>query len=206
MHEQCLHLFTSVYGKLKALGSQTDKNKETSCSFFIPRAFLPPEGEIAISIPLPLEAIDWLDGYQTRRDDYLKLLERMNQFFVLMVLGAFGSLVFLTERYIKCMEPPVAAFFFRPILGMFLALAMYIVHLASHAVVSSANYREMRLETMYFLAFVSGLLSEKVYSWVVKQSEKGIPAGSPGAGDDKTVAPAEADDTTKAPDNQKTPD
>jgi hypothetical protein len=174
--EQCRQLFRSVHDRLKVIHprSQSEKDKGAEVGFFVPEAFRPKDGGMIRQVSLPPEADSWIEEYWSLKEAEKKRAALIDQFVLLNVLGAFGSLIFLTEKYIKGREPGLAAFAFRPVLGMFLAFAMFVLHMASHALVSNAHYLEMRPETLYLLAFSGGLMSEQVYALVVKRLESTI--------------------------------
>ncbi len=84
-----------------------------------------------------------------------------------MVLGAFGSLIFLIMDYIKLRNSSsIEAYIIRPIMGCLLAVAMFVVDIAAHTVISEANIFSVRHETLYLLAFAARLLSEQAYQAV----------------------------------------
>jgi len=175
--------------------------------FFVPEAFRPKDGPTIRSILLPPEADFWIEEYWSLKEADKKRAALIDQFVLLIVLGAFGSLIFLTEKYIKGREPGLAAFAFRPVLGMFLALAMFVVDMASHALVSNAHYLEMRPETLYLLAFSGGLMSEQVYSLVVKRLESTIQrVEAPEPDPDKAAERPPAEGTTHADARQQKKD
>ncbi|MDD9971805.1 MAG: hypothetical protein OXR73_36510 [Myxococcales bacterium] len=92
--------------------------------------------------------------------------EFFDLFLILIVLGALGSLIFLTRDYLnvdaEC-QTSASVFVFRPVLGMLLAIAMFVIDILAHSVLSAADVAQVRPEPLYILAFAAGLLSEQAY-------------------------------------------
>lgn len=110
------------------------------------------------------EVAAWIKEERIRRDAMKQRYALVDTFFLLMVLGAFGSLIFLSKDYIERQEATsIASLIFRPILGMFLAMAVFIVSMFGHTVISTADILKVRTETLYLLALAAGMLSEQAY-------------------------------------------
>jgi hypothetical protein len=88
------------------------------------------------------------------------------------VLGAFGALIFLIRDYITAdQEKNLSDYIFRPVPGMFLAVAVFVVDILAHTVISSASILQIRYEPLYILALGAGLLSETAYDWVRRSAD-----------------------------------
>lgn len=166
------HLFSIVTDHLIALVDNRDLNpKEAEISEdIIPDLFggsRPARAVVATGLLAP-----WIARERQRIDEERMRTNLINTFVILIVLGAFGSMIFLTRDYIAFeVETTIAAYMFRPILGMFLAVAMFVVDLLAHSVVSTAPMTEIRNEPLYLLAFAAGLLSEQAYGFVHHRAE-----------------------------------
>jgi len=138
----------------------------------IPERFLGVEQEkIATPLPdkivLPRAAVSWIKDQRIRNEKEKERNSLIDTFFLLIVLGAFGSLIFLTKDYIEREQHTLlAAYIFRPVLGMFLAVAVFIVDIVAHSVVSTASILQTRHETLFILALAAGMLSEQAYEVV----------------------------------------
>ena len=130
-------------------------------------------GSGAAKVPIPADVKVWMEDYAQRVVAESRKIKLMDTFIILLVLGAFGSLIFLTKDYLLPNEKGgLSAYIFRPILGMFLALAMFVLDMAAHAVLSNASFLDVRQETLYLLAFAAGLLSEHAYGLLLKRAEE----------------------------------
>ena len=169
--EQYRQMFKRIGDKLNTVAkTSTDiENVKLIFSDLIPPTFIHPEDDLAMEITIPDSGINWINTEKERlqlRQDRTPVIDL---FVILMVLGAFGSLIFLTRDYMLSETDDSAtlgSYIFRPILGMFLAVAMYIVDIAAHTLISSSGVNSVRHETLYLLAFAAGLLSEQAYSLV----------------------------------------
>lgn len=169
--EQYRQLFKRIDDKLITIAKTTTDIKNVNLIFsdLVPSTFIRPEDDLAKEISIPDSGIIWINSEKERfqlRQDRTPVIDL---FVILMVLGAFGSLIFLTRDYMLSETDDSAtlgSYIFRPILGMFLAVAMYIVDIAAHTLISSSGLNSVRNETLYLLAFAAGLLSEQTYSLV----------------------------------------
>jgi hypothetical protein len=158
--------------------ASSDKPTQADISYreLIPGYFLLPEiagpqGTAKVLVPVDVKL--WMEDYAQRAEAENRKIRLMDTFIILLVLGAFGSLIFLTKDYLLPNEKGgLSAYIFRPILGMFLALAMFVLDMAAHAVLSNASFQEVRQETLYLLAFAAGLLSEHAYGLLLKRAEE----------------------------------
>ena len=62
-------------------------------------------------------------------------------------------------------------YIFRPILGIFLAVAVFVVDILAHSIISTSSILEIRYEPLYILALGAGLLSETAYAWVRRNAD-----------------------------------
>jgi hypothetical protein len=116
---------------------------------------------------LPPEVQDWVSRESTRIKDQAQAQSLFSTFLLLSVLGAFGALIFLIRDYITLDEAKrLSDYIFRPVLGIFLAVAVFVVDVLAHSVVSTASILQIRPEPLYILALGAGLLSETAYDWV----------------------------------------
>jgi len=120
---------------------------------------------------LPLEIQNWV----VRERKRFKKKSLVNTFLILSVLGAFGALIFLIRDYLSSSEKTkMSDYIFRPILGIFLAMAIFIVDVFAHSIISTSNIVQIRYEPLYVLALAAGLLSEKVYNVIQRRAGAAI--------------------------------
>jgi hypothetical protein len=118
------------------------------------------------------EVQDWIADQKTRIKEKAQAKSLASTFLLLSVLGAFGALIFLIRDYIVSREEKIIAeYVFRPILGVFLAIAAFVVVVLAHSVISTANILEIRYTPLYVLALGAGLLSETAYGWLSQRAQ-----------------------------------
>jgi hypothetical protein len=123
-------------------------------------------------ILLPPEVQDWITEERTRIKEATQARALLSAFLLLAVLGAFGSLIFLIRDYITAdQEKNLSDYIFRPVLGIFLAVAVFVVDVLAHTIISSASILQIRYEPLYILALGAGLLSETAYDWVRRSAD-----------------------------------
>jgi hypothetical protein len=150
-------------------------------------------------ITLPQEVVTWIEEERIRSDYYNQRTDLIDTFIIVMLIGAFGSLIFLIRDYIERQElTSIASLIFRPILGMFLAMAVFIVAMFGQSMVSTAKMDQARPETLYLLALAAGLLSEDAYNAVVKRAKEALEKG---AEDKPEKSKAETPEPSEAPSN-----
>lgn len=122
---------------------------------------------------LPATVINWIQWERERLLSKKAKEELIDRLLLVTVLGAFGSMVFLTRDYITMRDTPagLSAYIFRPVLGMFLALATFVVNVMAYTVLAEGRVDQIRSETLYILAFTAGLLSEQVYKSLGKKAK-----------------------------------
>lgn len=170
VQEQCNALFSKVDSILRAIVS--DRSLDPKSLYInipeVPQVFKDRAGaKQETKIVLPQVLASWVVEQRVREDNQKQRDALVDTFLILIVLGAFGSLIFLTKDYIECdVETTLAAYFFRPILGMFLALAIFVIDMVAHSLISTADILKIRHETLYILALAAGLLSDQAYTVV----------------------------------------
>lgn len=143
---------------------------------------------------LPAEAQDWIRNERDLKSSHKLRAALIDTFAILLALGTFGSLIFLVRHYVSSEDDlNLAAYIFRPIFGMFLGGAVFVLDIATHALISSSDMLNVRPETLYFLAFAAGLLSEKAYLYLEKKAGEAIDqAGESTPPKDASARPAAA--------------
>lgn len=121
---------------------------------------------------LPDEARLWIEEERARTKLAKTREDLANTFLILIALGAFGSLIFLIRDFMEAESTRLAAYLFRPLWGMFLALAIFILDIWGHAMLSESGLANIRHETLFALALAAGLLSEQAYQYVVLRVTK----------------------------------
>jgi hypothetical protein len=168
--EQYDGLFRRVDSILQALVSDPTANVDRLliATPEIPSVFRREAGVIASDDKIELSGVvaTWIKEQRMRDAESKERKSLIDTFFLLMVLGAFGSLIFLSKAYIEREDQNLAAYVFRPILGMFLAVAVFIIDIAAHSIISTANILQTRHETLFLLALAAGILSEQAYEVV----------------------------------------
>ncbi|MBD2156303.1 hypothetical protein [Leptolyngbya sp. FACHB-16] len=118
-------------------------------------------------IDLPLEAVLWVKATQTHSMAREAKIGFLDLLVLLIILGGFGSWIYLVRKHVDPNTPvSLKEYFYRPPLGMALAIAIFIVNITLHSFVSTSNVNEVRRETLILLAFTAGLLSDKTYNFI----------------------------------------
>ncbi|MEG4252796.1 hypothetical protein [Microcoleus sp. Pol10D4] len=124
-------------------------------------------------IDLPVEAILWVKARQASATARKSQISFLDLFILLLILGGFGSWIYLVRRHIDpSIKVDLYEYFYRPPLGMTLAIAVFIVNISLHSFVSTSNINQVRRETLILLAFAAGLLSDKTYEFIEKVAGK----------------------------------
>ncbi len=173
--------FNRIERWLVDLAAQRDGSSSSYAISFetVPAAF---RGEInyAEFTRLPRTAITWIEERRTETANTAKLLELANAGIFALVLGAFGGVLFLLRSLAGAGVPGVSVtlstgdFFFRPLVGALLALALLVADIVIHTVLSTGNVLQVRQEPMYILALAAGFLSDKAYLQLEKMLDTGI--------------------------------
>lgn len=129
-----------------------------------------------LDISLPLEVIVWVQAKQIKNQKITDAISFLNLFVLLIILGGFGSWIYLVRLHLNSSPGKVKLqeYFYRPVLGMALAIAVFIVNLSFHSLVSNSSLDQVRKETLILLAFTAGLLSEQTYEFVEGVAKKHV--------------------------------
>lgn len=89
------------------------------------------------------------------------------------MLGALGSIIFLIREHIDPKkETPIRSYFYKPIFGILLAIATFVVNLSVNGLASTARVEDLRTEGILLLAFAAGLLSDQTYERLTKAANQ----------------------------------
>lgn len=165
-------LFERVADGLRGLVDDT--HFDTSVGKIVVNFIPAPFSKLIVPAPfvlLPAELKVWIDNQRAAEKANEARKSLIDTFVLLIIIGAFGSLVFMIRDYLRAeQETRVAAYVFRPVLGIFLAVAMFIIAIAASAAVSTSDILQVRRETLCILALAAGLLSEKAYAIIDRHS------------------------------------
>jgi hypothetical protein len=153
--------YTSVFQRIDervrsfAAGSSTEARSISVDSSFLTDKFRPAPANAVAVVSLPPELTIWIAQERIRLEKNKLKAALVDTFLLLTVIGAFGSLVFLTRDYIMKEETTaIGAYIFRPVLGVFLAIAIFTLDIFAHAIISTAGILEIRHEPLYVLALL----------------------------------------------------
>jgi len=169
-------LYASVSNYLNSLALIEDLDEKT---IKFDKTIIPKYFEEIINfkadIKFPLSAQHWLKEKQKSNAEYTSKINLIKIFSILLFLGTFGSLIFLTEDLLSDdTYNDILDFIFRPLFGMALSLALSIVAILAHALMTTASLQNIRIETMCILGLGSGLLSDTAYSYLRKRSKDAL--------------------------------
>ena len=117
--------------------------------------------------PISIEAKNWVITERHQR----KRLQLVDTFVLLIILGAFGSIIFLVSEHMRNEEViEIKSYIFRPIFGILLAIATFIISVSINGLTSTAKIEDIRTETIFLLAFAAGLLSDNAYEMITEQA------------------------------------
>lgn len=127
-------------------------------------------------IDLPKAAKSWLKRERALLKQNQESLALLSTFMRLSILGAFGAIIFLIRDFTtpEGKTKPISTYLFRPFLGVFLAIAVFVVDIMAHSVISTASILQIRPEPLYILALAAGLLSERVYDAIQNKVQVAI--------------------------------
>ena len=147
----------------------------------VDETILPPKFRELVKAPavsptkLPPEVQDWIVGERKRQKKDSQAHALVGTFLLLSTLGAFGALIFLIRDYTSAPEEKrLSVYIFRPILGIFLAVAVFVVDILAHSIISTASILEIRYEPLYLLALGAGLLSERAYEAIRGRADSAL--------------------------------
>lgn len=80
-------------------------------------------------------------------------------------MGALGSLIFLTIEFLKQTnnDERFSMYFFRPLLGMVVALAIFVMYKSGQAVLGMDDQEHLSPFLISFISLMSGILAEQAY-------------------------------------------
>jgi hypothetical protein len=93
-------------------------------------------------------------------------------------MGALGSLIFLTMEFLKRRdnaEEKFSNYFFRPLLGMVMALAVFVMFRSGQYSMGIESEEYLSPFFISFMSIISGMMSEKVYGSLKLQGERVLP-------------------------------
>jgi len=170
--EDYIILFEIVETKLKALAANDlqdiNINQLTISNDILPAKFRGSQFQ-SKDILIPLEAQNWLITEKNQR----RRLKLVDTFGLLIMLGALGSIIFLIREHIDPKkETPIRSYFYKPIFGILLAIATFVVNLSVNGLTSTARVEDLRTEGILLLAFAAGLLSDQTYERLTKAANQ----------------------------------
>ncbi|EJU9868675.1 hypothetical protein Q6U64_004429 [Vibrio vulnificus] len=132
-------------------------------------------------IHLPDSAKQWIATSVVATSETENKTSLADTFLVLVVLGVFGSLIFLTKDLLSSHDAnSVLAYIFRPVFGMALSIAVFIVAILAHSVMTTAPLEDIRTETMYILGLGAGILADTAYNYLKNKAEQQFDEASQG--------------------------
>ncbi|MGL5196669.1 MAG: hypothetical protein ACRC8Y_24015 [Chroococcales cyanobacterium] len=167
-------LFSAIADRLDSIVAVSPVRSEpqiiTIASSIIPKDFRPkgakPE-DYTNKVEMPVEVTLWVQRSQKKNQEIKDATSFLDLFVLLIILGGFGSWVYLIRLHLDdSQKVKLEAYFYRPVLGMALAIAVFIINLSLHSLVSSSGIEQVRHETLILLAFTAGLLSDKTYKLI----------------------------------------
>jgi hypothetical protein len=168
-------LFQRIENRLRSIAEQSSDATPVSIDISILPKDIPPNKNYTTGTKLPPEVTAWIAQEKVRLQENKQRAALFDTVLLLTVIGGFGSIIFLTRDYILLEEHTgIAAYIFRPILGIFLAIAVFTLDILAHAIISSASILEVRYEPLYVLALAAGLLSEQAYAVVRFRAEESL--------------------------------
>jgi hypothetical protein len=173
-HDDYVDLFDRATDRLYSYSADAkfDPSSGQIGTDFVPSAFRQ-NRTLDKVINLTPDVRTWIESDRESNKAYLSKLKLIDTFVLLIIIGAFGSLIFLTRDYVMNQEEkmtPLSSYLFRPILGIFLAVSMFVVDIAANTVVSTSDILQVRRETLFLLALAAGLLSDKAYAFIDRKA------------------------------------
>jgi hypothetical protein len=71
-------------------------------------------------------------------------------------------------------EIEIKSYIFRPIFGILLAIATFVISISINGLTSTGKIEDLQTGTILFLAFAAGLLSDKTYEMITEQTEQAV--------------------------------
>ncbi len=172
-----INLFKTIEFRLTTIATHNieDLNSVEIEATILPKNFRGEGFDPSLKSNLPLEAQSWIKAEAKRINERTKTINLLDTFLLLIILGGFGSLIFLVREHMENEKNiPIKSYIYRPILGMSLALAIFITNASIHTVISDAEIESIKRETLFLLAFAAGLISEQAYSLIVHKAKEVI--------------------------------
>lgn len=172
-----INLFKSIEFRLEAIANSNIENLNSVEieATILPKNFRGEGFDPNFKTNLPLEAQYWIKAEEKRINQRNKTINLLDTFLLLIILGGFGSLIFLVREHMENDKNiPIRSYIYRPILGMSLALAVFITNASIHTIISDAQIESIKRETLFLLAFAAGLISEQTYSLIVHKAKEVI--------------------------------
>lgn len=134
-------------------------------------------------IPLPIEAKNWVISERNRRAE----LRLVDTFFVVIILGALGSIIFLIREHMFSEDSiDIKLYFYRPTFGMLLAVGTFVFSISLNGLFSEGKIENIKTNSFFCLAFIAGLLSESTYDSLRKRAQEQL--------NESALAEAKSDD------------
>jgi hypothetical protein len=167
-------LSNRIWSRMRSLaGDETADPKLLLDVAILPPNF--PKATATETLRVPPEVSNWIAQERVTISQELKKYALIETFLRLSVLGAFGALIFLIRDYTSAdEEKKLSHYIFRPVLGIFLAMAVFVVDILAHSLISTASIFEIRDEPLYILALGAGLLSERAYDAVRRRADSAL--------------------------------
>ena len=167
-------LFEIVEQHLMALSLddlQTSGNLTVSNSILTPQFRFSDAKFQVREIALPIAAKNWVTIERNRRNE-LKLVDT---FFIVVILGALGSIIFLMREHIADDGTNnVRLYIYRPLFGIFLAIGTFIISISLNGLLSDEKAADVKTNSILSLAFTAGLLSEPAYKYLTELAERNL--------------------------------
>ena len=182
-NEAFQNLFMQISTTLSTTAKNYDhENEIDEISIGIPYCFVYAGEQFPMKIKTSNSVQTWMKNQHALFERTKVIRSLVSNFTLLVIIGGFGGLIFLMRDYINAnkkdvnADPGLSAYLFRPILGMFLAIAVYMIDLFAHAVISESSLDQVRMEPLYLLAFAAGLLCEQAYEIVSFRADEFLKA------------------------------
>lgn len=124
-------------------------------------------------VPLPIEAKNWVISERDRRAE----LRLVDTFFIVIILGALGSIIFLIREHMFSEDSiDVKLYFYRPTFGMLLAVGTFVFSISLNGLFSEGKIEDVKTNSFFCLAFIAGLLSESTYESLRNKAQERLSA------------------------------
>lgn len=103
-------------------------------------------------------------------DNYWSFPQPILKIHLVLSMGILGSLIFLTVEFINepklHLEQSFSMYFFRPALGMIIALAIYVMIKSGQSAIPNNDGRDLSPYFISFVGIISGMLADKAYQYL----------------------------------------